>query len=165
MSTIIGIVALLVLVGCAFLIPLGLPGLWLMAVVSLGLVLGGLLTWTTALVVVGLVVTAELGEFALLKKFGSAYGGSRRAFWGALVGGMGGLFFGLPVPLIGSVITAFLGTFVGAGLVTLLETRSVERSARVGWGVLLARTAAVALKLGTGVSVIGLVAIALLFRS
>lgn len=165
MSTIIGIVALLALVGCAFLIPLGLPGLWLMAVVSLGLVLGGLLTWTTALVVVGLVVVAELGEFALLKKLGSAYGGSRRAFWGALVGGMVGLFFGLPVPLIGSVITAFLGTFVGAGLVTLLETRSVERSARVGWGVLLARTAAVALKLGTGVSVIGLVAIALLFRS
>ena len=57
---------------------------------------------------------------------------------------MAGLFVGVPVPLIGPVITAFLGTFLGAGVVTWFETMSLERSARVGGGVLLARTAAVA---------------------
>jgi len=65
--------------------------------------------------------------------------------------------------VIGPIVTAFVGTFVGAGLVTFLETRSVERSARVGWGLVLARTAAVALKVATAVLLIGAVAAALLF--
>ena len=114
--------------------------------------------------VAGVALVAEVGEFYILKRFGSAYGGSKKAFWGALAGGMIGLFVGVPIPIVGSVITAFLGTFLGAGAVTFAETLSVERSARVGWGVLLARTVAVAMKLATAVSVIAFVALSLLFR-
>lgn len=79
------------------------------------------------------------------------------------MGGMIGLFVGMPVPIVGPMITAFMGTFVGAGLVTLLETRSLERSAKVGWGVLLARTASVAMKVGVAVVITGATAVALLF--
>ncbi len=164
MSGLIALAALVVMVGATVLIPLGLPGLWLVVVVTLGLVLGGLVSWTVGLGVAGVALVAEISELLVLKRFGSAFGGSRRAFWGALFGGMLGLFFGVPVPIVGSVITAFLGTFLGAGIVTFAETLSVERSARVGWGVLLARTVAVALKLGTAVSVIAVVALSLLFR-
>ena len=84
--------------------------------------------------------------------FGRAYGGSRRAFWGAVAGGFLGIFVGLPIPLVGPVLTAFLGTFLGALLVTLVETRSLAGSTRVGWGMVLARTASVGLKMGTGVA-------------
>jgi hypothetical protein len=76
---------------------------------------------------------------------------------------MAGLFVGVPIPVVGSLITAFLGTFVGAVAVTLWETRSLARSASVGWGVLLARTLAVALKVAVGVLILGSTAFALIF--
>ena len=40
-----------------------------------------------------------------------------------------------------------------AGIVTFIETGSIDRSARVGWGVLLARTVAVGLKVGVSMAV------------
>ena len=69
----------------------------------------------------------------------------------AAVGGCAGLFVGVPVPVVGPVVTACLGTFLGALGVTWLETRSWGQSARVGWGVMLARATAIALKVGGGV--------------
>ena len=155
-------VVVLAMLACLVLIPLGLPGLWLIVAITIGLVLLGSLSWSFWLVVAGVALVTEIAEFGVLKKFGDAYGGSRKAFWGAVLGGMAGLFIGLPVPIIGPMITAFLGTFIGAGLVTYVETLSLEKSAKVGWGVLLARTAAVALKVAVGVAVIAAVGVALL---
>lgn len=163
MNLLIALVALVVMLGCLLAIPLGLPGLWLIAVVVLGLLVLGKVSWTFALVGVGAVAAAELLEFWVLKSFGRRYGGSSRAFWGAVLGGMVGLFVGVPIPVVGSVVTAFIGTFLGAGLVTLWETRSLERSARVGWGVVLARTVAVGLKVGVGAALMGATALALIF--
>jgi len=163
MSLILPIAVLLLMLGCVLLIPVGLPGLWLITVLTLGLVLAGSLTWTFGLTVAAVALVAEIGELAVLKRFGDAWGGSRRAFWGALIGGMAGLFVGVPVPIIGPMITAFLGTFIGAGVVTFAETLSVGKSTRVGFGVLLARTVAVALKVATSIAVIVAVGLALLF--
>jgi len=120
------------------------------------------LSWTFGLVGAGVVAAAELGEFVVLRRFGERFGGSKGAFWGAIVGGMAGLFVGVPIPVVGPIITAFIGTFLGAGLVTLFETRSIERSTRVGFGLVLARTAAVALKVATAVLMIAAVTAALL---
>ena len=162
MSVLLSIVVVLVMLACLVLIPLGLPGLWLIVAFTMGLALFGSLSWTFALVVVGVALITEVGEFAVLKKFGDAYGGSRKAFWGAVLGGMVGLFVGVPVPIIGPMITAFLGTFIGAGLVTYVETLSLKTSAKVGWGMLFARTAAVALKIAVSVAVIAAVGMGLL---
>ena len=161
MNILIAVTTILAMLGCLALIPLGLPGLWLIVALTLGLVLVGELTWMFGLVVAGAALVAEVGEIVVLKRFGRVFGGSSRAFWGAIIGGMVGLFVGVPVPIIGSVITAFAGTFLGAGVVTWMETTSLERSARVGWGVLLARTVAIAIKVTTAVVVIGAVALAL----
>jgi uncharacterized protein YqgC (DUF456 family) len=163
MSIVLSIAVVLAMLACLLLIPLGLPGLWLIVVMTLGLVLAGSLSWTFGATVAGVALVAEIGEFVVLGRFGKAFGGSRRAFWGAIIGGMIGLFVGVPVPIIGSVITAFLGSFIGAGVVTYFETLSVEQSARVGWGILLARTVAVALKVAVAVGVVGAVAFALVF--
>ncbi|MGB1656487.1 MAG: DUF456 domain-containing protein [Longimicrobiales bacterium] len=162
MNIIVALVAVVAMLACLAIIPFGLPGLWLIVVITLALVLAGELTWTFGLFVAASALIVEVAEIAILKRFGRAFGGSSRAFWGAVVGGFVGLFVGVPVPLIGPVITAFLGTFLGAGLVTWLETMSLERSARVGWGVLLARTAAVAMKVTVAVVVIGAVTVFLL---
>lgn len=153
-------VVLAMLVGLV-LIPFGIPGLWLMVVVVLGLVLAGTLSWKLGLAAAAAAAVAELAEFLVLQRFGRRFGGSRKAFWAAVAGGMAGLFVGLPVPLVGPLLTAFIGTFVGAGLVTWLETRSLEHSTRVGWGLVLARTVAVALKVATGVAMLVAVAVAL----
>ena len=158
MSVLLSIVVVLVMLACLVLIPLGLPGLWLIVAITMGLALFGSLSWTFALVVAGVALITEVGEFAVLKKFG----GSRKAFWGAVLGGMVGLFVGVPVPIIGPMITAFLGTFIGAGLVTYVETLSLKTSAKVGWGMLFARTAAVALKIAVSVAVIAAVGVGLL---
>jgi uncharacterized protein YqgC (DUF456 family) len=163
MSLLVSIPIVLVMAGCVLLIPLGLPGLWLIAALTLGLTLFGQLPWTVGLGVAVATLLAEGLEVLILARFGKAFGGSRRAFWGAVLGGMIGLFVGTPVPVIGSIVTAFAGSFAGAALVTFFETRSVDASARVGWGVLLARSAAVAMKVAVAFAVIGIVGIALLF--
>lgn len=129
---------------------------------TLGLAVAGHVSWAVGLTVSGLAASAELAEFAVVARFGRAFGGSGRAFWGAVIGGTVGLFMGLPIPLVGPVLTAFLGSFAGAGAVTFAETRSVGRSARVGWGVLLARTVAVGLKTATAFGVIAAVGLSLL---
>jgi len=161
-SFLIAALVVLAMLVCLVLIPIGLPGLWMIIVIVLGLVLAGQVSWTFGIVAAAVAGLAELGELLVLRQFGRRFGGSRKAFWGAVMGGMAGLFVGLPIPLVGSLVTAFLGTFVGAGLVTFLETRSIERSTRVGWGLVLARTAAVTLKIATAVGVIAAVGVALL---
>ena len=65
------------------------------------------------------------------------------------------------MPVIGPVTTASAGTCLGAGFVTWMETTSLERFARVGLGVSLARTVAIAVKVTTAVVVTGAVALAL----
>ena len=161
MSYLMTAAVILALLVCIALIPIGLPGLWIIVLIVLGLVVAGSLTWTFGLIATGVAAAAELGELLVLRRFGTVYGGSRKAFWGAVLGGVIGLFVGVPIPLIGPLVTAFFGTFVGAGLVTFLETRSIARSTRVGWGFLVARTAAVGLKVASAVVLVGAVAVAL----
>jgi hypothetical protein len=60
------------------------------------------------------------------------------------------LAVGMPVPVFGSVIAGFVGSFAGAALATLYETRRVEAAARVGWGTLLGRMWAAAAKVAAG---------------
>ncbi|MDP9349293.1 MAG: DUF456 domain-containing protein, partial [Gemmatimonadota bacterium] len=95
----------------------------------------------------------ELMEFLLGGSFARRYGGGRRAAWGAVIGGVVGAFMGLPVPIVGSVIGGFLGSFVGALLFQLTVERKLGPALRTGWGALLGRLAATAVKSGVGVAV------------
>lgn len=155
------------LVGLAM-IPLGLPGLW---VILLGIVGFGAATdfrgigLVTMAVATGLAFAGEIVEWWVGFRYSARYGGSRRAGWGALLGGLAGAVVGVPVPIIGSVIGSFVGSFLGA---VLFEYSASFRTAghagalRVGWGALLGRTWAVAAKtaLGFAMAIMGLVAIA-----
>ena len=63
---------------------------------SLVLTFMGNLTWGTWLVLLLATGAAEVIEFVALKKVGERYGASRKAFWGAIIGGFLGLFVGVP---------------------------------------------------------------------
>ena len=136
------------------LIPLGLPGLWL---IVLGILSYGWLTHFQSLtagfvaLAVGLAGLGEAVEAWIGFRFAQRYGGSRRAGWGALAGGLIGAVVGVPVPIIGSVIGGFVGAFAGAAVFEYTRERASEGAVRAGWGAVLGRAAAVALKMGLGV--------------
>lgn len=138
------------------LIPLGLPGLWIQ-VGALALY-GWQSNFATMGVIpiiltVGLGLVAEALEFALGGRYARRYGGGRRAAWGAILGGIAGAIMGVPVPIIGSVIGAFVGSFVGAALLELTTGRGANPALRAGWGALLGRVAATAVKVGIGIAI------------
>jgi uncharacterized protein len=162
----LGIVVLILcaLVGLV-LIPLGLPGLW---VIVGGILAYGWLTdfrtvgvWTIV-IALGLAFLGEAVEWWVGFRFAKRYGGSKSAGWGALLGGIVGAVVGVPVPLIGSVIGAFLGSFAGAVIFEYLRSRHAPTAVRAGWGALLGRAAAAGLKTAIGLAVIVVGAFALL---
>ena len=161
--------AVLILIGAGvvglLLIPLGLPGLW---VIVLGILGYGWLTdfrtmamWFLILAL-GLALAAELIEAWLGFRLARRYGGSRRAGWGALIGGLVGAMVGVPVPLIGPVIGGFLGAFAGAALFEYTREKKSGAATKAGWGAVLGRAVAAAIKMSIGVVlVVGAVFLAL----
>jgi uncharacterized protein YqgC (DUF456 family) len=150
----VGIVILGVtaLIGLA-LIPLGLPGLWVMV--------GGVLAYgwltgfrtvgvATIAIVLGIAFLGEIIESWLGFRFAKRYGGSNRSGWGALVGGLVGAVIGVPIAIIGSVIGAFLGSFIGAALFEFSYSRHAGVATRAGWGAVVGRAAAAAAKIALG---------------
>ena len=61
---------------------------------------------------------------------------------------------GVPVPLVGSVIGAMLGSFAGAFLLELTRRQGTAPALRVGWGALLGWCTAIALKVGVGMVIL-----------
>ncbi len=144
-----------VLVGL-LLIPLGLPGLWVMV--------GGILAygWMTGFRSVGVTMIAIVLALAFFGeivdnwigfRYAKRYGGSSRSGWGALLGGLVGAMIGVPVALIGSVLGAFIGSFLGAVLFELSYSRQLGVATRAGWGAVVGRAVAAAAKIAIGLAI------------
>jgi len=161
-------VATVLLISCIVaglvLVPFGLPGLWLMVlgVIGYGWLTGfhtvgvGIIVFVTGLAFLG-----EIVEWWLGFRFAMKYGGSRRAGWGALIGGIVGAIVGVPVPVLGSIIGAFVGSFVGAALFEYTRERHAGIAVRAGWGAMLGRAVAAGVKIAVGL-VIGVVGVVVL---
>lgn len=156
------ILAIAIMALALFGTPLGLPGNWIMiAVLAAGAYfgdVGGLVLMACVLIA----AVAEVVEFMLVQRLNLRYGGSRKAFWGAIAGGFAGVVVGLPVPVVGSIAAGLIGSFIGAAAVTLAETRNMDSASRVGWGVLLGRMWAAAAKTAAGFVILVLGAAAFL---
>ncbi len=148
------LIVLLVAAGLAGTVVPALPGVPL---VFAGLLLGAWLGdfeaigWVTLGVFAGLTALTLLVDF-LAGAFGARYAGAGvRAFWGATIGAIVGLFFGLP----GIV----LGPFAGAVVAEISGGRSWAESGRAGIGAWLGMILATAFKLAAAFLMIGWFAI------
>ncbi len=136
-------------------IPFGMPGTLVMFAAGLCyylLVPAGGIGLTTVIAMGVLMAVAEGLEWVLTSRFTRKYGGSRRAGWGAIIGGMVGAFLGVPVPIIGSIVGAFAGAFVGAFVFEWSHQGDHATATRVAWGALVGRVTAAAIKVAIGLA-------------
>jgi len=144
-------VLVLILVGIAGLVFPGLPGTPL---VFAGLVLAAWsddfasVGWWPTLVVLGLLTALSLVVDVVAAALGAQrMGASGKALWGATLGGVVGVFFGLA----GLVI----GPFVGAALGQFAANRDLLHAGRVGVGTLFGLFIGAVLKLAVTVTMLG----------
>ena len=141
------------------LVVLGLAGMLLPVLPGAPLLFLGLLlaAWAEDFHYVGLWTLLALAALAgltylvefLASVFGAKkFGGSRRAMAGAAIGGVVGLFLGVP--------GIILGPFVGAVLGELSLQRSLDRASRAGFGTVVGMAIGVAGKLAIGIAMIGI---------
>ena len=136
-----------------FMIPFGFPGTLVMFAAALCyylLVPAGGIGLATVVGVGVLMVVAEGLEWILPARFTKKYGGSRRAGWGAIIGGMVGAFLGVPVPIIGSIVGACVGAFLGAFVFEYTRGTGHGTATRVAWGAFVGRVTAAAIKVAIG---------------
>lgn len=136
-------------------IPFGMPGTLVMFAAALCyylLVPGGGIGLMTVIGVGVLMAIAEGLEWVLASRFTRKYGGSRRAGWGAIIGGMVGAFLGVPIPIVGSIAGAFAGAFIGAFVFEWSREMNHGTATRVAWGALLGRVIAAAIKVAIGLA-------------
>jgi hypothetical protein len=138
-----------------FIIPLGLPGTWVMLAAGVGysILVPNSIGWITLAGTTILAIIAEIFEFTLAGQYARKYGGSRRASWGAIIGGTVGAIVGVPVPIIGSIIGAFVGAFLGALVFEYSRGSGAKASTRVATGALIGRAVAAAMKVGAGIAI------------
>jgi uncharacterized protein YqgC (DUF456 family) len=132
-------------------IPMIFGGIWLVAAVDHYRHLG--LWWLLIIGVLGSV--GVIVDFIASALGARRVGASRLALWGASLGTLIGMFFGVPGLLF--------GPFVGALLGELASGNSVLRSAHVGAGTWLGLLFGTLLKLVISFVMIGLFGLALLF--
>jgi uncharacterized protein YqgC (DUF456 family) len=141
---------ILAMIASIFVVPLGLPGTFIMVGVAIlaNYVAAAGIGWVAIGISLALAVLAEVLEWTMSAKFAIKFGGSKRAGWGAIIGGFLGAFAGIPVPVVGSMIGAFAGAFVGALVAEWTQPEANAASAtRVATGAMIGKAAATAMKL------------------
>ncbi|MFC5439069.1 DUF456 domain-containing protein [Rhodanobacter ginsenosidimutans] len=132
-------------------IPMVFGGIWLAAAVDGYQHLG---VWW--LVVIGALGVAGIAVDFVASTLGAKrVGASRRALWGAALGTVVGMFFGIPGLLI--------GPFAGALIGELASGNSVLRATHVGVGTWLGLLFGTLVKLVISFVMVGLFGLALLF--
>ena len=155
-AKVLGLVVLdLVLLAGLVAVPLGLSGNFIIlgaALVVAFVTRFGPVGIPALLVMAAFVAVGEILEALLGSVVARRYGATRWGMIGAFVGGLLGAVVGTAFfPLIGTVIGSFLGTAVCAFLAEAARGAQGAEGTRAGWGALLGKTIASALKLAIGV--------------
>ena len=126
--------------------PLVFAGLWLLAWQDQYQHVGALTLWLLAGLLICSLVIDQLATILGVQRAGA----SARAVWGALWGGLAGMFAGLPGILLGPVVGALLGEWS--------YRRQLAQAGRVAVAAGVSFILASALKLGLGLSMVGIFA-------
>ncbi len=131
---------------------IGLPGTWLilLAGVIVEYFRPETFSWWTLGIGALLVIGAEVAEFSAGAVGAKKAGGSKRAVWmavaGGLAGGILGTFF-IPIPIVGTIAGAAIGSGACAMTAELsIEGRTMKDASRVGSGAAIGRTLATVFK-------------------
>jgi len=108
----------------------------------------------TVAAILALAVLGEVVEFvagaAGVKQLGGSRRGGALAILGSVIGTIAGLFIGVPVPVIGSLIAALLfggaGAFGGAVVGERWSGKDWDVCIRIGWGALWGKLLGTVLK-------------------
>jgi hypothetical protein len=109
----------------------------------------------TLLLLAGMAVLSYLVEYIASILGAKKFGGSNRAMLGAALGGIVGMFLGVPGIL--------LGPFVGAVLGELSLQRSLDQASRAGFGTVVGLAVGIAGKFAIGIAMLGLFLLVRLF--
>ncbi|HMB56414.1 MAG TPA: DUF456 domain-containing protein [Arenimonas sp.] len=149
------------------LIVIGLAGIILPALPGLPVMFAGMLlaAWTDdfskigfwTLLLLGLLTVIALAVDIFASLFGAKRAGaSKLALFGAAIGTLVGLFFGIPGIL--------LGPFLGAVIGELIAGKAWREASKVGFATWLGLAIGTALKLALAFAMLGIFAIALLWN-
>ena len=136
----------------------GLAGTVLPALPGVPMIFGGLLlaAWVDEFQIIGwgtLAILAVLTPFAILIDYVAAafgakrLGASPRAFWGAMIGAIAGMFFGLA--------GIILGPFIGAVVAELSAGHGARQAGRSGYWVWIGLVLGTAAKLSIAFLMLG----------
>jgi hypothetical protein len=143
---------------------IGLPGNWLIVVVSLAWMFLGpsdyRFSWIVVAVLLVLALIGEAIEFGAsvlgTKKLGGSGRGATLSVIGSIIGGIAGAIFGIPIPiplvgmLIGSVLFAAIGAWVGATIGEKWIGKSTKESVQIGGAAFVGRLLGTMGKLAVG---------------
>ena len=156
-------ILLLLCLGGIFLTLIGLPGLWVIVLAAL------VYAWYTGfqyialwtlVALIAIATIAELIEFVAGSRGAKKAGGSSRAAWGALIGGLLGAFLlTIPIPIIGTTIGLCIGVFAGALIGEMTVRDDAAHSIRVGLAATKARIYAIIIKLLFSIAMLAITAI------
>jgi uncharacterized protein len=134
-----------------FIIPIGLPGTFLQVGAAAVMAAStGRIGWLWVGLFLVIALIGEGIEFLSGQWGAKRFGGSKKAAWGALIGGFVGVLIGVPVPIIGSVIAAFIGTFAGSIVGEMIHQKSNAPNLKVGIGAVIGRAIGVGVKMSLG---------------
>ena len=148
----------LMIIGLAGLVLPVMPGA---PVLFAGLLLGAwadnftYVGWGTLIILGVLALLTYVADFAATAFGAKRFGASKRAIVGAALGGIVGIFFGLPGVLA--------GPFVGAVVGELSARRSLDAATRTGIGATIGLALGAAAKLALAFSMLGIFAVARFF--
>jgi uncharacterized protein YqgC (DUF456 family) len=148
----------LVLVTGILIIPIGLPGTFLILGSALLFALAtgfATISWGVLAVLLAIAVVAEVVEFVLGAAAAKRFGGSNTAMAGAIIGGFVGAVWATPFfPVVGTVIGAFAGCFAGAALFEYFGSGDLQKSIQVGTGAFLGAVGGKLTKIAAGCAMV-----------
>ena len=122
--------------------PLMFAGTWLLAYAQDYQIIG-----STALIVLGVILALAMAMDYVSGLLGAKFSGaSKQALWGAVIGGILGLFFALPGMIFGPLVGAAAGEF--------WARRDLLKEGKVGIGTFIGFIAGVVAKLGCALVVV-----------
>jgi len=141
-----------------FVIPLGMPGTFVIAGLALfqGLLTGfSTLSLQFVLILFVIAVCGEVIEFFFGALAAKRFGGSKYAMLGAVGGGFIGAVWATGIlPIVGTLLGAFVGAFAGATSLEFLHRRQLEHAFRVGWGAFLGAIGGKVTKITIGIAMV-----------